>query len=114
MDNYYPGKGLKDSEISKTLGISMRPTGEIAASIKHTWNMPPLILFWDNNHFVVMEKGFVLSLAPGDFFIPKKGRKAFIIIDFLTGERLEWIQVLSFTHPFISLGSSIFHGAILF
>lgn len=32
-------QGLKDSEISKTLGVSMRRTGEIVASIKHKWNI---------------------------------------------------------------------------
>ncbi|CAM4501650.1 LuxR C-terminal-related transcriptional regulator [Paenibacillus macerans] len=32
-------QGLKDSEISKMLGISMRRTGEIVASIKHKWNI---------------------------------------------------------------------------
>lgn len=68
---------------------------------------PPLILFWDNNHFVVMERfgkykvsildpakgryginikelgekfsGFVLSLTPGDLFTPKKRKKEFFL-----------------------------------
>lgn len=35
----YVAQGLKDTEISKKLGISMRRTGEIVASIKYKWNI---------------------------------------------------------------------------
>lgn len=35
----YVAQGLKDTEISKKLSISMRRTGEIVASIKYKWNI---------------------------------------------------------------------------
>ncbi|MBS5912624.1 MAG: peptidase domain-containing ABC transporter [Paenibacillus macerans] len=84
---------------------------------------PPLILFWDNNHFVVMEKfgkykvsildpakgryginikelgekfsGFVLSLTPRDLFTPKKRKKEFFfILSVLKGWKLLFSIIL--------------------